>query len=83
MHNFGTVGSEVSRLKWMFGRNYQDDAYSASTFNGEWTASYAVIMKNNRLMNPIAVEKELNVAMGQVIRSIHSCNISRLLWRCS
>jgi hypothetical protein len=40
MHNFGTVGSEVSRLKWMFGRNYQD-AYSASTFNGEWTASYA------------------------------------------
>jgi hypothetical protein len=58
MHNFGTVGSEVSRLKWMFGRNYQDDAYSASTFNGEWTASYAVIMKNNRLMNPIAVEKD-------------------------
>jgi hypothetical protein len=41
-----------------FGRNYQDDAYSASTFNGEWTASYAVIMKNNRLMNPIAVEKD-------------------------
>jgi hypothetical protein len=37
MHNFGTVGSEVSRLKWMFGRNYQDDATAQvlSTENGQ------------------------------------------------
>lgn len=71
MHNFGTVGSEVSRLKWMFGRNYQDDAYSASTFNGDWTAAYAVIFKNNSIMNPIAEEKKLtkHIAIGQVIEA--------------
>ena len=27
MQSFGTVGAEVSRLKYMFGRSYQDDAY--------------------------------------------------------
>ncbi|RDI58434.1 SusD/RagB family nutrient-binding outer membrane lipoprotein [Flavobacterium glaciei] len=71
MQNFGTVGSEVSRLKWMFGRNYQDDAYSASTFNGDWTSSYAVILKNNRIMNPIAAERGLtkHIAIGQVIEA--------------
>lgn len=71
MHNFGTIGSEVSRLKWMFGRNYQDDAYSASTFNADWTDAYSVILKNNRLMNPIAAEKGLtkHIAIGQVIEA--------------
>jgi hypothetical protein len=71
MHNFGTVGSEVSRLKYMFGRNYQDDAYSASTFNGDWANSYAVILKNNSIMNPLATERGLtkHVAIGQVIEA--------------
>ena len=59
MHEFGTVGSEVSRLKWMFGRNYQDDAYSATTFNGDWEDSYQVILKNIRVMTPLAEAKGL------------------------
>jgi hypothetical protein len=71
MHEFGTVGSEVSRLKYMFGRNYKDRAYSASTFNGDWESAYAVILKNNQLMDPIAKEKGLtkHIAMGQVMEA--------------
>lgn len=71
MHEFGTVGSEVSRLKWMFGRNYRDDAYSPSTFNADWEDAYAVIMQNNRLMQPIAEEKGLtkHIAIGQVLEA--------------
>lgn len=71
MQSFGTVGAEVSRLKYMFGRSYQDDAYSASTFNGTWASAYAVILKNNRLIAPIAEEKGLtkHIAIGQVIEA--------------
>lgn len=71
MQSFGTVGSEVSRLKWMFGRNYRDDAYSATTFNDQWEESYAVILKNNRLMTPLAEELGLakHIAIGQVIEA--------------
>lgn len=71
MQSFGTVGSEVSRLKYMFGRSYQDDAYSASTFNGDWENSYAVILKNIRVLAPIAEQKGLtkHIAIAQVIEA--------------
>jgi hypothetical protein len=71
MQGFGTVGSEVSRLKWMFGRNYQDDAYSASTFNGDWENSYQVILKNIRVLTPIAEAKgfKKHIGISQVIEA--------------
>lgn len=71
MQGFGTVGSEVSRLKWMFGRNYQDDAYSASTFNGDWEDSYQVILKNIRVLTPIAEAKgfKKHIGIAQVIEA--------------
>lgn len=71
MQGFGTVGSEVSRLKWMFGRNYQDDAYSASTFNGDWEDSYQVILKNIQVMTPLAEAKgfKKHIGIAQVIEA--------------
>ena len=71
IHEFGTVGSEVSRLKWMYGRNYQDDAYSASTFNGGWEDAYTEVIKNIRVMTPIAEEKGLtkHIAIAQVLEA--------------
>ncbi|RTY71355.1 SusD/RagB family nutrient-binding outer membrane lipoprotein [Flavobacterium sp. LB2P53] len=66
----GTSGSEVSRLKYMSGRDYQN-AYGASFFNTEWQISYRSILKNIRVMNPIATEKGFSkhIAMGQVMEA--------------
>jgi hypothetical protein len=68
---FGNSGAEVTRLKYMFGRDYQN-AYSASFFNTEWEYSYRSILKNIRLMQPIAEEKGLkkHIAIGQVIEAL-------------
>ena len=67
---FGNSGAEVTRLKYMYGRDYQN-AYSASFFNTEWEYSYRSIIKNIRLMNPIATEKGFkhHLAIGQVIEA--------------
>jgi hypothetical protein len=71
MHEFGTVGSEVSRLKYMFGRDYLNRAYSATTFNAEWENSYSVVLKNINIMNSIALPKGFtkHIGMGQVIEA--------------
>jgi hypothetical protein len=70
MQYFGNSGAEVTRLKYMFGRDYQN-AYSASFFNTEWEYSYRSILKNVRLMNPIAEAKGMkkHLAMGQVLEA--------------
>jgi hypothetical protein len=67
---FGNSGAEVTRLKYMFGRDYQN-AYSASFFNTEWEYSYRSILKNIRLMNPIAEKNNFkkHIAIGQVIEA--------------
>ena len=77
MHEFGTVGSEVSRLKYMFGRNYQDDAYSASTFNADWEDSYQVILKNIQVMTPLAEAKgfKKHIGIAQVIEAYTIVNL--------
>ena len=71
MQDFGRVGAEVSRLSYMFGRSYQDDAYTVVRFNDSWESAYAVILKNNRLLVPLAEEKGLtkHIAISQVIEA--------------
>lgn len=77
IQEFGTIGSEVSRLKYMFGRNYQDDAYSASTFNGQWGDSYQVILKNIQVMTPLAEAKgfKKHIGIAQVIEAYTIVNL--------
>lgn len=70
VQEFGLTGSEVSRLKNMFGRNY-NNAYGAAFFDASWRLAYRDVIKNIRVMTPIAEEKGLarHVAMGQVLEA--------------
>jgi len=70
IQNLGTSAAEVSRLEYMFGRNYQN-AYGATFFNTEWSGSYRNVLKNIQVMNTIATERDLkkHLAMGQVFEA--------------
>lgn len=70
IQNLGTSAAEVSRLEYMFGRNYQN-AYGATFFNTEWSGSYRDVLKNIQVMNVIATERDLkkHLGMGQVFEA--------------
>jgi hypothetical protein len=70
VHFLGDAGAEVTRLKYMFGRNYQN-AYGAAFFNPDWSTFYRGVIKNVRVMNPIAEELGYtkHVGMGQVFEA--------------
>lgn len=68
--NFGTTAAEVTRLKYMSGRNY-NNAYSPSDFDNNWRLAYRNVVKNIRVMNPIAEGKgfKKHLGMGQVMEA--------------
>ena len=76
VQEFGTAAAEVTRLKAMFGRNY-NTAYRAAAFDRRWQRSYADVIKNIRVMNPIAQAKGLkrHLAIGQVIEAYTMMNL--------
>jgi hypothetical protein len=67
----GNANSEVTRLKYMFGRQYQN-AYSSSFFNDEWEQAYQEVLQPLSIMKPIAQAKGnlKHIAMGQVIEAL-------------
>lgn len=70
MEDMGRAGAEVTRLSYMFGRNYQN-AYGPTYFNDAWRLAYHRVFKNIQVMNVIANEKGLkrHIAMGQVLEA--------------
>jgi Starch-binding associating with outer membrane len=70
IQEFGEAAAEVSRLKNMSGRNYQN-VYGATFFDDAWENSYVGTINNLRIMNKIAIQKNLkkHIAMGQVIEA--------------
>lgn len=70
MQEFGEASAEVSRLKYMNGRNYQS-AYGATNFDNAWEDSYVGVMNNLRVMNKIAEAKGMkkHIGMGQVLEA--------------
>jgi len=70
MQTFGATSAEVSRLSYMFGRNYQNN-YGATEFNAAWRISYTGVLNNIKVMNTIAVQKDLkkHIGMGQVMEA--------------
>jgi len=72
VNTFGTFGSELTRISYMFGSggNYQT-AYSDVSFNTVWANSYQRVMKDIRTMNPLAEEIGLakHIGVGQVIEA--------------
>jgi Starch-binding associating with outer membrane len=70
VQNMGTAGAEVTRLKYMFGRQYQN-AYSATFFNTEWKQAYIDVLKTLSIMKPLAEEKGnlKHLGMAQVLEA--------------
>ena len=50
VQGFGDTGSELTRIDYMYGRNYAD-VYSPQSFNGLWTSAYQGMREDLRLMN--------------------------------
>ena len=70
VEQFGRTGAEVTRIDYMSGRSYTN-AYSAVSFNTEWTNSYKGMMYDIHLMNDLATDIGMthHVGMGQVFEA--------------
>ncbi|WP_115463206.1 SusD/RagB family nutrient-binding outer membrane lipoprotein [Winogradskyella aurantiaca] len=60
---FGRVGAELSRIDYMFGRNYTNN-YSPSDFDDEWQSTYADMMADIRVLTPLAEEANFTHHLG-------------------
>ena len=67
---FARMGSELSRIDYMFGRNYTN-AYGPNFFDDEWTNSYADMFSDIRIMETSAEEDELfvHIAIAQTLEA--------------
>ena len=66
----GQRGAEMTRIDYMFGRDYAD-VYSPSTFDDTWSNAYRSILNNIRTMQPLAEDAKLynHLGMAQVIEA--------------
>jgi hypothetical protein len=71
-NSIGEYGSELTRIRNMFGNNYQN-VYSPATFNVVWNQAYADIINDIRSMNAqiegLEGEFEKHTAVGNVIEA--------------
>lgn len=69
--DFARYGAELTRIEYMFGRDYRS-AYSPADVNTEWDNAYQEILTDIRAMNDLAIPNEQfkHVAIGQVIEAI-------------
>ena len=76
VQEFGRTGMEVTRITNMAGRNYQN-AYSPASQNARWSRSYQSILKNIRIMTPLANAKGLkyHLAIAKVIEAFTIVNL--------
>lgn len=70
VERFGTTGSELTRIDYMYGRDYPN-AYSPATFDGRWSLAYHSIINNIRAMQPLATSANMSnhLGMAQVIEA--------------
>jgi hypothetical protein len=70
VESFGYAGGQLTRMDQMSGRQYLN-AYGPSSFDGRWRTAYSTLMQDIKLMNDVAIEKNLSnhVAMGQVMQA--------------
>jgi hypothetical protein len=69
--DLGSVGSRLTRIRYMGGARLYNDTYSPSSFSGTWTNAYQGMLEDIRLMNILAEEAGLTyyVGMGQVMQA--------------
>lgn len=63
VESLGRTGAEMTRVDYMFGRDYRN-VYSPASFDGEWTTAYTQIRTDINALKPLAVEAELNYHLG-------------------
>jgi hypothetical protein len=70
IQGIGNAGAEVTRLKYMSGRQYVN-AYAATFFNVEWQWAYRDVLNSVKILKPIATEKKnhKHLAMAQVLEA--------------
>jgi hypothetical protein len=70
VQRYGTTAGEVTRIHYMFGRNYFA-AYDPSSFDSRWEDTYQGTIKNIKLLNQVAQEDGLtkHIGMGQVFEA--------------
>lgn len=71
-NTMGSIGSRFTRIRNMFGFNYQN-VFSPATFNGAWNQAYSEIINDLRSMNAqiegLDGEFEKHRAVGEVIEA--------------
>lgn len=70
VESFGATGAELTRIDYMYGRDYPN-AYSPATFDGRWSLAYHSILNNIKAMQPLAENAKLynHLGMAQVIEA--------------
>ncbi|MEB8344969.1 SusD/RagB family nutrient-binding outer membrane lipoprotein [Flavobacteriaceae bacterium KMM 6898] len=63
VESFGRTGAELTRIDYMFGRDYRN-VYSPANFDGEWTLAYTQIRTDIKALTPLAEEAKLNYHLG-------------------
>jgi hypothetical protein len=59
----GNIGAELTRIEYMFGKNYVN-VYQPSSFQGTWSTAYAGILEDIKAMEALASEGGLTYHSG-------------------
>jgi hypothetical protein len=70
MGRINRLGAELTRLEYMFGRDYLNN-YTPTTMNGIWTEAYQGMFQDIKVMKPQATEAQLyeHVAIAEILQA--------------
>jgi hypothetical protein len=63
VNSVGNVGAELTRIEYMFGKNYVN-VYQPSSFTGTWSSAYAGILEDIKAMEALASANGLTYHSG-------------------
>jgi hypothetical protein len=63
VESFGRTGAEMTRIDYMFGRDYRN-VYQPASFDGEWRLAYTEIRTDINALRPLAEAANLNYHLG-------------------
>ena len=63
VQSMGTYGAELTRIEYMFGKNYVN-VYQPSSFTGAWSTAYATLLEDIKAMEALASEGGLTYHSG-------------------
>jgi len=63
VQTMGNYGGELTRIYYMFGKNYIN-VYQPSSFSGAWSAAYATLLEDAKALENLASENGLSYHLG-------------------